>query len=118
MPAQVSHRNWRLDHHAASQLHAHRTRFPPRRNDLREPRSDKMRRGSIVERERRWKPALDQTAQHRRPLRFAIIMRTASAAHQSKPIAERAKWHPERIGDAVLEPANRTRADSAPHDAC
>src|SRR6266481_7245540 len=75
-----------------------------------------MRRRSIIQRESRCKAALNQSHQHPPPLLLTIIMRTARAAHESKPVVETAKRHAERISNAVLEPADRARADSRHHD--
>src|SRR5579862_2198935 len=76
-----------------------------------------MRGGAVIERERRWKPALDQSHQHRPPFLLTIIMRTARTAHESEPRAEGTIRHPKRVGEAVLEPADCARADSRHHDA-
>src|ERR1700735_2202501 len=76
-----------------------------------------MRRRSVIQRESRREATLDQSHQHRPPLLLTIVMRTASAAHQSEPVVETATRHAERIRQAVLEPADRARADSRHRDA-
>src|SRR5258708_2259028 len=75
-----------------------------------------MRRRSIIQRESRCKAALNQSHQHQPPLLLTIIMRTARTSHKSEPVVEMAKWHAEQTRTAVLDPANRARADSRHHD--
>src|SRR5579862_6340327 len=76
-----------------------------------------MRGGAVIERERRWKAALDQSHQHRPPFLLTIIMRTARTAHQSEPLVEGAIRHPKRVGEAVIEPTDCASADASHYDA-
>src|SRR5271155_675859 len=88
--SEVAHRKRFFDCRALAERDAHRARFQPRRDYFLEPRSDEMRRGTVVERESRRESALDQSQQYRPPFFFAVVMRTARAAHESEPVIQAA----------------------------
>src|SRR5215469_6754147 len=75
-----------------------------------------MRGSAIVECERHGEPALDQSQQRWPPILFAIVMGATRPAQEAEAIIERTIGHPERICQAVLEPADRSRTNARHHN--
>src|SRR6266446_1888294 len=114
--SKISRRNRGLNDLSIDQSNAVNACFGTRRNRLREPHSDKMRRSAIIERERRRESAFDQSQQCWPPLLLAIVMWAARPAHESEAIIESTIGHTERICQAVLKPADRACTDARHHN--
>src|SRR5208282_119969 len=93
------------------------SRLRTRRHDLFQAHADEMPSCAVIERERRWESAANQSMQGRAARRFAIVMRTKSAAQEAETSIEPLRMMPERIGDSALKPAERACAYSRQHDA-
>jgi hypothetical protein len=101
--SKISRRNRGRNDLSSNQSKAVNACFGTRRNRLGESHSLKMHRSAIIDRERRWESAADQSQQRWPPLLLAIVMWAARPTHESEAIIESTIGLAKRICQTVLD---------------